>query len=162
MINLQAAFDQDKNRAINEVRKQCENEKQRAIEITRRETKKTTWCSNCTKEARFYCCWNTSYCGQQCQKTHWQHHQKYCTNVSQTTFKEFKKKNFTKIFQQKNSVNEAQAQQQQLPPKQQQLSNESSLTIVPAQSTSANRSLPYRSPHNVQVQQVSSKMFFLK
>ena len=68
--NLQIAFEKDKARAITDARKQCESEKQRAIELTRRETKKQTWCSSCTKEARFYCCWNTSYCGQQCQRTH--------------------------------------------------------------------------------------------
>ncbi|CRK98616.1 CLUMA_CG012135, isoform A [Clunio marinus] len=80
VTSLQLTMEQEKIRLVNDIRHQCENEKQRAIEITRKETKKTTWCSNCTKEARFYCCWNTSYCGQQCQKTHWQLHQKYCTN----------------------------------------------------------------------------------
>lgn len=82
MRSLQLALEQEQNRVVNDVRLQCEAEKQRAIDITRKETKKTTWCSNCTKEARFYCCWNTSYCGPQCQKSHWQTHQKYCTNVS--------------------------------------------------------------------------------
>lgn len=78
---LRMTFEQDKARLVSEIRQQSEVEKQRAIDITRKETKKTTWCSNCTKEARFYCCWNTSYCGPQCQKTHWAIHQKYCTNV---------------------------------------------------------------------------------
>lgn len=75
------AHSDDKVRLIKEIRQQCEHEKQRAIEATRRETKKMTWCSNCTKEARFYCCWNTSYCGPACQKSHWSQHQKCCTNV---------------------------------------------------------------------------------
>lgn len=79
---IQTAIDQDKVKLIHEIRQQCEVEKQRAIEITRKETKKNTWCSNCPKEARFYCCWNTSYCGPQCQKTHWQIHQRGCSNVS--------------------------------------------------------------------------------
>jgi hypothetical protein len=82
--NIHAAHKEDTVRLIKEIRQQCEIEKQRAIEATRRETKKMTWCSNCTKEARFYCCWNTSYCGPSCQKSHWQQHMKYCTNVSFT------------------------------------------------------------------------------
>lgn len=80
--NLKVAHNEEKCNLISEIRKQCEIEKQRAIEATRSATKKMTWCSNCTKEARFYCCWNTSYCGPNCQKNHWQQHMKYCTNVS--------------------------------------------------------------------------------
>lgn len=79
--SIQDSNDQDKIKLITEIRQQCEIEKQRAIESTKREVKRVTWCSNCTKEARFYCCWNTSYCGPSCQKIHWQNHQKYCTNV---------------------------------------------------------------------------------
>lgn len=82
---IQTAFEQEKNKIIHEIRQQSEIEKQRAIEITRKETKKNTWCSNCPKEARFYCCWNTSYCGPQCQKSHWQIHQRGCSNVSQSS-----------------------------------------------------------------------------
>lgn len=65
-----------------EILRQCESEKQRAIDNTKKELKNTTWCACCKKEARFYCCWNTSYCGTGCQKNHWQVHQKTCTNVS--------------------------------------------------------------------------------
>jgi hypothetical protein len=75
-------FENEKKRMRQEIRHQCELEKQRAIDITKKELKNTTWCASCKKEARFYCCWNTSYCGQSCQKMHWQHHQKHCTNVS--------------------------------------------------------------------------------
>ncbi|XP_070494211.1 MYND-type zinc finger-containing chromatin reader Zmynd8-like isoform X2 [Chironomus tepperi] len=82
---IQQNIDQDKIKLISEIRQQCEIEKQRAIESTKREVKRVTWCSNCTKEARFYCCWNTSYCGPSCQKVHWQTHQKYCTNRNTTT-----------------------------------------------------------------------------
>ena len=84
---IQQNCDQDKVKLISEIRQQCEIEKQRAIESTKREVKRVTWCSNCTKEARFYCCWNTSYCGPSCQKVHWQTHQKYCTNVITCIFK---------------------------------------------------------------------------
>ncbi|KAL7033510.1 hypothetical protein ACKWTF_007618 [Chironomus riparius] len=82
---IQQNSDQDKIKLIAEIRQQCEIEKQRAVESTKREIKRVTWCSNCTKEARFYCCWNTSYCGPSCQKVHWQTHQKYCTNRNSST-----------------------------------------------------------------------------
>lgn len=142
MKNLQNTFEQEKNRAIMEIRKQCEHEKQRAIENTRRETKKTTWCSNCTKEARFYCCWNTSYCGQQCQKTHWQVHQKYCTNVSQpdrscSTSSE-------KFLSQKNSASEGPQPQQ---------SNKQAINEAPVPiQSNPNRNSILRAPLQLQVQ----------
>lgn len=30
----------------------------------------------------YYCCWNTSYCDEECQKAHWNHHFKTCTRVN--------------------------------------------------------------------------------
>jgi hypothetical protein len=65
-----------------EIRQACEIEKQLAIDALKRDVKKTTWCSHCLKEARFYCCWNTSYCGTECQRQHWSVHQVNCRNVS--------------------------------------------------------------------------------
>ena len=38
-------------------------------------------CSNCGKEAVFYCCWNTSYCDYPCQQAHWPKHQTTCAQV---------------------------------------------------------------------------------
>lgn len=32
------------------------------------ETKQKQWCANCGKESIYYCCWNTSYCDEECQK----------------------------------------------------------------------------------------------
>lgn len=48
---------------VAEVKRQCDLEKQRAVE----DTKKKQWCANCGKEALFFCCWNTSYCDYPCQ-----------------------------------------------------------------------------------------------
>jgi len=52
-------------------------EKQKAIT----ETKKKQWCANCSKEAIFYCCWNTSYCDYPCQQAHWPSHMSTCSQV---------------------------------------------------------------------------------
>ncbi len=30
----------------------------------------------------YYCCWNTSYCDEECQKEHWSHHLKTCNRIS--------------------------------------------------------------------------------
>uniref|UniRef100_A0A7E4V0G7 MYND-type domain-containing protein n=1 Tax=Panagrellus redivivus TaxID=6233 RepID=A0A7E4V0G7_PANRE len=40
--------------------------------------KKKQWCWHCENEAVYFCCWNTSYCSQQCQHDHWRTHRKYC------------------------------------------------------------------------------------
>lgn len=36
-------------------------------------------CANCSQEAQFYCCWNTSYCDYPCQRAHWAQHYGSCT-----------------------------------------------------------------------------------
>lgn len=64
-------------RLINEIRKQCENERIKSVD----ETKKKQWCTNCGKEAQFYCCWNTSYCDYPCQQAHWPRHMSSCTQT---------------------------------------------------------------------------------
>lgn len=63
MKELRATMENDKKRALTEIKRQMEAEKQKAIE----ETKKKQWCASCGREALFYCCWNTSYCGYPCQ-----------------------------------------------------------------------------------------------
>lgn len=70
-------FETEKTKLINETRRQCELDRIRAVE----DTKKRQWCANCGKEAKFYCCWNTSYCDYPCQQQHWPRHM---TNCSQT------------------------------------------------------------------------------
>ena len=72
----------DLQKTKTEIRALCEIDKQRAIDALKKDVKKTTWCSSCLKEARFYCCWNTSYCGVTCQREHWSQHQASCRNVS--------------------------------------------------------------------------------
>ncbi len=42
-------------------------------------------CANCGKEAIYYCCWNTSYCDEECQKEHWSHHLKTCNRISSSS-----------------------------------------------------------------------------
>jgi hypothetical protein len=39
-------------------------------------------CANCSKEAQFYCCWNTSYCDYPCQQKHWLKHMSKCTQTA--------------------------------------------------------------------------------
>ncbi|OXA51902.1 protein kinase C-binding protein 1 isoform X2 [Folsomia candida] len=69
----------DKKRSLVELRKQLEGEKNKAVE----ETKKKQWCARCGREAQFYCCWNTSYCGYPCQEEHWiAHHMNNCSQAS--------------------------------------------------------------------------------
>ncbi|CAG0887130.1 unnamed protein product [Cyprideis torosa] len=48
-----------------------------AVEIAR--VKQKQWCAQCLNESRYYCCWNTSYCSEACQRAHWgQTHKRMC------------------------------------------------------------------------------------
>lgn len=47
------------------------------------ETKQKQWCANCGKESIYYCCWNTSYCDEECQRIHWTKHLKTCTRIGE-------------------------------------------------------------------------------
>lgn len=60
---LRLSLENEKRRQIIEVKRQSEQEKLRAVE----DAKKKQWCARCQREAQFYCCWNTSYCGYHCQ-----------------------------------------------------------------------------------------------
>lgn len=71
---MKKSLENERTRLINETRKTCELERIRAIE----ETKKKQWCAFCSKEAQFYCCWNTSYCDYSCQQQHWLRHMNQC------------------------------------------------------------------------------------
>ncbi|KAM8831158.1 MYND-type zinc finger-containing chromatin reader ZMYND8-like isoform 1-T1 [Synchiropus picturatus] len=75
MAEMRQSLEQERDRLVADVKKQCEMEKQQAVD----ETKKKQWCANCRKEAIFYCCWNTSYCDYPCQQAHWPEHMKSCT-----------------------------------------------------------------------------------
>ncbi|CAO1414789.1 unnamed protein product [Diamesa serratosioi] len=73
-ILMKKSMEIEKTRLTNEIRVQCEVERNRAIELAVADTKARQWCSNCGKEAKFYCCWNTSYCNDRCQQQHWPTH----------------------------------------------------------------------------------------
>jgi len=75
--DMKANLEKETQRTIDAMKKQAEMEKQKAIT----ETKKKQWCANCSKEAIFYCCWNTSYCDYPCQQAHWPSHMSTCSQV---------------------------------------------------------------------------------
>jgi len=79
MKEMKSNIEKENQRTIEQYKKQSELEKQKAIT----ETKKKQWCANCTKEAIFYCCWNTSYCDYPCQQAHWPSHLATCTQANQ-------------------------------------------------------------------------------
>merc|ERR1719219_1178899 len=67
---MKTNLEKETQRSIEQIKKQSESEKQKAVS----ETKKKQWCAACSKEAIFYCCWNTSYCDYPCQQAHWPSH----------------------------------------------------------------------------------------
>jgi vacuolar-type H+-ATPase subunit H len=75
---MKGNIEKENARTIEQYKKQAEMEKQKAIS----ETKKKQWCANCTKEAIFYCCWNTSYCDYPCQQAHWPSHMSTCSQAN--------------------------------------------------------------------------------
>ena len=48
------------------------------------DAKKNQWCAHCLKPAIYYCCWNTSYCSQDCQNIHWATHMTVCQQERQS------------------------------------------------------------------------------
>ena len=78
MMELRQSLDAEKQKVIADFKKSAEIEKARAVA----ETKKKQWCANCSKEAIFYCCWNTSYCDYPCQQAHWPSHMSLCSQVT--------------------------------------------------------------------------------
>ncbi|KAI8497343.1 Protein kinase C-binding protein 1 [Branchiostoma belcheri] len=75
MAEMRQSLELEKQRLIQDLRRQCEADKNRAVE----EAKKKQWCAFCGKEAIFYCCWNTSYCDYPCQQAHWPVHMNTCS-----------------------------------------------------------------------------------
>jgi len=75
---MKGNIEKENQRTIEQFKKQADIEKQKAIT----ETKKKQWCANCTKEAIFYCCWNTSYCDYPCQQSHWPSHMSTCSQAN--------------------------------------------------------------------------------
>ena len=76
--DMKSNLEKETQRTVDSLKKQAEVEKQKAIT----ETKKKQWCANCSKEAIFYCCWNTSYCDYPCQQSHWPSHMSSCSQVT--------------------------------------------------------------------------------
>lgn len=58
-------------KSFNEILKAMRSEHASELLEIVEETKKKQWCSNCWKEAKLYCCWQTSYCDNLCQRKHW-------------------------------------------------------------------------------------------
>lgn len=42
------------------------------------EIKGKQWCWYCGSEALYLCCWNTNYCGVECQQNDWLTHRHFC------------------------------------------------------------------------------------
>ncbi|XP_013166931.1 PREDICTED: protein kinase C-binding protein 1-like isoform X2 [Papilio xuthus] len=79
VAEMRATFEKEKSRAVNEARRAAQQELEAAVKLA----KSKQWCSNCSKEAQFYCCWNTSYCDYSCQRAHWSQHYSVCTQQRQ-------------------------------------------------------------------------------
>ncbi|KAF2900980.1 hypothetical protein ILUMI_05198 [Ignelater luminosus] len=79
--DIQKSLTDERNRVIDETRSACETECLKRVE----EAKSKQWCANCSKEAQFYCCWNTSYCDYPCQQKHWPKHMSKCTQNIQNS-----------------------------------------------------------------------------
>ncbi|CAH1183412.1 unnamed protein product [Phaedon cochleariae] len=80
--DVQRSIVEDRERVKDEARASCEAEAIKRIESA----KSKQWCANCSKEAQFYCCWNTSYCDYPCQQKHWAQHMGKCTqNIEKTS-----------------------------------------------------------------------------
>lgn len=73
--DIQKCVLEEREKIVDQTRAACEAEALKRIE----EAKSKQWCANCSKEAQFYCCWNTSYCDYPCQQKHWPSHMSKCT-----------------------------------------------------------------------------------
>ncbi len=102
MDNFRREADASNQRQLEELTKRLkaeELEKRIALENVRRAqietdkivrdaiiaTKKKSWCSSCSSEAFYHCCWNTNYCSTQCQRVHWTAHRYHCTRDLMST-----------------------------------------------------------------------------
>ncbi|CAH1142800.1 unnamed protein product [Phyllotreta striolata] len=73
--DIQRSIVEEKEKIVEETRAACEVETIKRVESA----KLKQWCASCSKEAQFYCCWNTSYCDYPCQQKHWPNHAGKCT-----------------------------------------------------------------------------------
>ncbi|XP_022245452.1 protein kinase C-binding protein 1-like [Limulus polyphemus] len=79
LLELQNSWEQEQKSSAEKLKKLYEAEKNKEVDAA----KKKQWCTNCGKEAHFYCCWNTSYCTYSCQQAHWPVHVDTCTQAHQ-------------------------------------------------------------------------------
>lgn len=79
--------------ALKKAKKEHERQIQRTLQTSREEanralkeavssTKRKQWCSYCSNEAFYPCCWNTSYCTVDCQKADWCSHRFHCMRLA--------------------------------------------------------------------------------
>lgn len=77
VLNFEKVKEDEIRQKIETIRRECEIDKKAAIDATKRKQ----WCAFCWKEAKLYCCWNTSYCSYDCQTKHWTQHLPNCSNL---------------------------------------------------------------------------------
>ncbi|XP_052747585.1 uncharacterized protein LOC112058449 isoform X2 [Bicyclus anynana] len=77
---MRVAFEKEKTRTVSEMRRVAQVELEAAVKAA----KTKQWCANCSQEAQFYCCWNTSYCDYSCQRSHWTQHYAVCAQQRST------------------------------------------------------------------------------
>ncbi|KAJ7386918.1 hypothetical protein OS493_006953 [Desmophyllum pertusum] len=72
---------QDRERHSQKALQMAKDEAEKSVQEAVSLAKKKQWCANCRAEAFYPCCWNTSYCTLECQKTHWCTHRFHCMRV---------------------------------------------------------------------------------
>ncbi|XP_076349703.1 uncharacterized protein LOC143246594 isoform X2 [Tachypleus tridentatus] len=80
LLEVRSSWEHEQKTCVENLNKIHAMEKEREIEAT----KKKQWCANCSKEAHFYCCWNTSYCNHSCQQAHWPIHVNTCSQTRES------------------------------------------------------------------------------
>ncbi|XP_022237137.1 protein kinase C-binding protein 1-like [Limulus polyphemus] len=80
LLEVRSSWEQEQKTCVENLKKIHVIEKEKEIEAT----KKKQWCANCSKEAHFYCCWNTSYCNHSCQQAHWPIHVNTCSQTRES------------------------------------------------------------------------------
>ena len=73
---------QDREKHIQKALQIAKDEAEKSVQDAVNLAKKKQWCAHCRAEAFYPCCWNTSYCTLECQKTHWCTHRFHCMRVS--------------------------------------------------------------------------------
>ncbi|XP_053600832.1 MYND-type zinc finger-containing chromatin reader Zmynd8-like isoform X2 [Plodia interpunctella] len=75
LSEMRTSLEKERARALADARRAARADLEAAVSIA----KAKQWCANCSQEAQFYCCWNTSYCDYPCQRSHWTQHFAVCT-----------------------------------------------------------------------------------